>query len=99
MCRVVCGEPATIPGNSNQMDIVLVLVHGLKNRRRRQQRNFMFAAATAKENAYAQFFHESGNETSVYCEEKDLLHVKYSQFKLRGLGCGIRHGRLPSSQL
>ena len=59
----------------------------------------MFAAATAKENAYAQFFHESRIETLVYCEDKDFLHVKLIQFRWRGLGYSICHDRLQSSQL
>ena len=93
MRRVIGGEPTAIPGNPNQMDIVFILVHGLKNRRRRQQRDFMFAAATAKENAYAQFFHGSGMKVQCTAKTKTSCMSKLIQFKWRGLGYSIRHDR------
>ena len=58
----------------------------------------MFAAATAKENAYAQFFHEQ-NESSVYCEDKELLRAKMLQFALCGRGYSIRHDRAAPGEL
>jgi hypothetical protein len=69
------------------MDVVLALVHRLKNRRRRQQRNFMFAAATAKENAYAQFFHESGMK--VQCTAKTKTSRTPNCFNSSSAGGGI----------
>src|SRR6202034_749693 len=54
--RAAAGEPAAGFADADRDYVKLPSIDCLENRSRRKQRDFMLAAAAAKENAYAQFF-------------------------------------------
>ena len=50
-------DPAAFLGDADGNYVVLFLVDGIQHRRRRQQRDFMLAAASAEQDTYAEFLH------------------------------------------
>ena len=50
-------HPAAIFGNADRNNFIFRFIDCLQDRCRREQRNFMFAAASAEKNSYPQFFH------------------------------------------
>ena len=54
--RVSRRQPAPILGDADGHDFIFVFVDGVENRRSREQRNLMLAAAPAKKNSDAKSF-------------------------------------------
>src|SRR5258708_18323963 len=51
------GHPLALFGDADRNDLIFILINGLENRRGREQRNFVLAAASAEKDAYTEFLH------------------------------------------
>ena len=57
-------KPAPILSDADRYDFIFLSIDCVQYRRRREQRNFMLAAASAKKNAHSKFCHKE----SVWAE-------------------------------
>ena len=55
--RMIGGQPAAVFGDADGHHFIFVFINGLQHRCRREQRNFVLAAAAAKQDSHAAFLH------------------------------------------